>query len=163
MVRHTINLAFTGDHMINKALSFSDGFTEFFVGFDKFFGDLESLTKTLPLRHSYPPHNIIKTNDGYKLELAVAGFADSDILISVENCVLSIAGNKDKVETEDPENLSTYIHRGVANRSFEKKFQMGDFLDIDSIDAKMEDGLLTVTVDKTKSVEPKTVKIKTNG
>ena len=149
--------------MINKALSFSDGFTEFFVGFDKFFGDLDSLTKTIPLRNSYPPHNIIKTNDGYKLELAVAGFADSDILISVENRVLIIAGNKDKAETEDPENLSTYIHRGVANRSFEKKFQMGDFLDVDSIDAEMEAGFLTVTINKIKPADAKTIKIKTNG
>jgi molecular chaperone IbpA len=74
---------------------------------------LESISNT-----NYPPHNILKTKEGYRLEMAVAGFKRNEVKVYTEQGKLFIEGNKEDFET------SEYIHRGLAFRRFNRVWQM---------------------------------------
>lgn len=88
---------------------------------------------------SYPPYNIEKTGpDAYRIVMAVAGFAESELdLVQQENQLL-IVGRK----AEAQDQATTYLHRGIAARAFERRFQLDDFIRV--VGAKLENGLLRV-------------------
>jgi molecular chaperone IbpA len=96
---------------------------------------LESISNT-----NYPPHNILKTKDGYRLEMAVAGFNSDEIKVYTEQGKLFVEGSKDEAET------SEYIHRGLAFRRFNRVWQMPTDLVIDNV--THENGVIYITFNR---------------
>ena len=88
------------------------------VGFDRLASLLASARK-VEQGNSYPPYNIKSTEENhYQISMAVAGFAEDELDISYEQNVLTVSGNRDAEEENDGE----YLYRGIAKRSFERKF-----------------------------------------
>jgi len=107
------------------------------LGFGPLFKDFSTINVT------YPPHNIIKNTDNvYILELAVAGFKKNEISITERKGDLTIKGSKNNGFPEDKED--SYQFQGIGRRNFEKKFKLAQFMEI--VDAKLEDGILTITI-----------------
>ncbi|WP_340315584.1 Hsp20 family protein [Rhizorhabdus argentea] len=88
---------------------------------------------------SYPPYNIEKTGDGaYRIQMALAGFTREEIDVTVQDNMLIIIGRAGETEGEQRE----YLHRGIAKRAFERRFQLADTIKVTS--AGFENGLLNV-------------------
>lgn len=109
-----------------------------YVGFDTFFKDIEDLTKNAAkAMPTYPPYNIKQVGDNkYVIEMAVAGFAKSDIEVTLEGNKLLITGATKESEETD------YIFKGIANRNFTRSFTLADEIEIK--DAEMVNGMLKV-------------------
>jgi molecular chaperone IbpA len=109
------------------------------VGFDRLFDMLEN-SNTGQAQENYPPFDLIKLGDNdYRIELAVAGFTSDEIDITAQQNVLIVSGKK----SEDSENRgSDYIYRGIATRSFERRFALADHIQVRGADLK--DGLLAI-------------------
>jgi molecular chaperone IbpA len=108
------------------------------VGFDRLFTMLDSLAQP-DNGQSYPPYNIERTGeDAYRISMAVAGFADDDISIEAHRNVLTIKG--EKPETKDE--TSEFLHRGIASRAFERRFQLADYVEVRG--ASLKNGLLHI-------------------
>jgi molecular chaperone IbpA len=108
------------------------------VGFDRLFDMLESSAAS-GSQENYPPFDLIKAGEHeYRIEVAVAGFKRSEIEITSHQNVLIIRGAK----TED--NGSNYIHRGIATRSFERRFALADHIHV--LGADLADGMLAITL-----------------
>ncbi|MDO8838100.1 MAG: Hsp20 family protein [Parvibaculum sp.] len=106
------------------------------VGFDQLQSLLDSVTREAS-QPSYPPYNIERTGEHeYRISMAVAGFAESDLSIEVKQNVLTIAGQR-----AEPEQAS-YLYQGIAGRSFERRFQLADHVEVKG--AHLENGLLHV-------------------
>ena len=125
-----------------------------FLGFDNdFFSDFFVKTPT-----TYPPYNVNEKDDKGLIELAVAGFKEKDLKIEVKDNLLSIYGCK---EPEDKNISKLYsIHRGIANRSFTRKFKLHEYIIVNG--AKLEDGMLKISYHREvpESEKPKIIKIK---
>jgi molecular chaperone IbpA len=108
------------------------------VGFDSFASMLDRAAGFDSEASTYPPYNIehVAEND-YRITMAVAGFVKSDIKIEVKEDTLSIRGEKKEVETE-----RTFLHRGIASRAFETRFQLADHVEVRGAD--VEGGLLSI-------------------
>jgi molecular chaperone IbpA len=106
------------------------------VGFDQLQSLLDSVTRDAG-QPSYPPYNIERTGEHeYRISMAVAGFAESDLNIEVKQNVLTISGKR-----AEPEQAS-YLYQGIAGRSFERRFQLADHVEVHG--ANLENGLLHV-------------------
>ena len=109
------------------------------VGFDRLFDMLENSAMGNG-GENYPPFDLIKSGDNeYCIELAVAGFKPEEIDITTQQNVLIVSGRKSE-ETE--QKGSDYIYRGIANRSFERRFALADHIQVRGADLK--DGLLSI-------------------
>ena len=109
------------------------------VGFDRLFDMLES-NNGAQAQENYPPFDLIKEGDNeYRIQLAVAGFKPDEIDITAQQNVLIVSGRKSD-ETE--ENGTDFIYRGIANRSFERRFALADHIQVKAADLK--DGLLLI-------------------
>ena len=110
------------------------------VGFDRLANLLESVTQYDAATHSYPPYNIeqVSEND-YRISMAVAGFGESELSIEVKEGVLTITGKR---AGEEPK--SQFLYQGIAGRSFERRFQLADQMEVRG--ARLEHGLLHVDV-----------------
>ena len=111
----------------------------FTVGYDKFFNDLEDLAKTAAKNMpSYPPYNIKSVGkDKFVIEMAVAGFAKSDIEVTLQGNKLVIHGSAE--DTSEDEN---FVFKGIANRNFVRTFNLADKIEIK--DAEIVNGMLKV-------------------
>jgi molecular chaperone IbpA len=112
------------------------------VGFDQFADLLDRVFSQEVAQPGYPPFNIEKTaEDAYRISLAVAGFTDDELSVEVRDNALVIAAKKgdDKAER-------TYLHRGIAERSFEKRFQLADHIKVTG--AIHENGMLHVDLQR---------------
>lgn len=130
------------------------------VGFDRFNDLFETLLSDKEDRfEAYPPYNIEKVDeDGYRVTVAVAGFGEEDINIVVQDDRLVISASRmDKKEDEG----RSYLHRGIAQRSFERTFRLADHIKV--VDAAMENGLLTVSLVREIPEEKKPRMIPING
>src|SRR5919112_4065766 len=109
------------------------------VGFDRLFDMLENSSMG-QAGENYPPFDLIKLGDNeYRIELAVAGFKPNEIDITAQQNVLIVSGKK----AEDNENRGQdYIYRGIATRSFERRFALADHIQVRGADLK--DGLLSI-------------------
>ncbi len=108
------------------------------IGFDRMASLLDAVTQTESKQPSYPPYNIELTGDDtYRITMAVAGFAEKDLDIQLEQNKLTVAGKKDQ-STEPKE----YLHQGIAERSFERRFQLADHVRVEN--AQLENGLLHI-------------------
>ena len=109
------------------------------VGFDRLFDMLEN-SSFGGAQENYPPFDLIKTGDNdYRIELAVAGFKPEEIDITAQQNVLIVCGRKGE---DSEQSGSNYIYRGIANRSFERRFALADHIQVRGADIK--DGLLSI-------------------
>lgn len=122
------------------------------VGFDRFNQMFESLLDdTSESFDNYPPYNIEKSGeDAYLITMAVAGFSMDDLTIVLENGVLNVSGKIRKTEEED---TKEYLHRGIATRSFERRFQLADHIHVQ--EATLKDGLLSISLERIVPEEKK--------
>ena len=126
------------------------------LGFEPTFRRLERQVKQ-PRNDTFPPHNIVysKDNESFKVELALAGYAEDEIKVTLQEQVLTIeTGELEKKETE-------YIHQGIAQRKFKKQFTLGEYLVVEG--AEFINGLLTITINKELPEEKKPQTIEING
>jgi molecular chaperone IbpA len=107
------------------------------IGFDRL-AEIFDDDQRSDLQTSYPPYNIeLIAEDKYRITMAVAGFERSELEVEIERDTLKIAGRKNKDETK-----RTYLHRGIAARDFEHRFQLADHLKV--VSAELVNGLLGV-------------------
>ena len=112
-----------------------------FVGFDHIAKDLERLAHAHQKDH-YPPHNVVKHNDDeFLIELAVVGFKENDIDITMHDGILTVKGDR---ESRRDQNL--YVHKGISGRKFERSFRLSEFVEVTGAD--LEDGLLTIHLER---------------
>ena len=109
------------------------------VGFDRLFDMLEN-SGSGNGGENYPPFDLIKTGDNdYRIDLAVAGFKADEIDITAQQNVLIVTGKK---KEEESDRGSDFIYRGIATRSFERRFALADHIQVRGAD--MKDGLLSI-------------------
>ncbi|MET0408190.1 MAG: Hsp20 family protein [Hyphomicrobium sp.] len=126
------------------------------IGFDRLFQALDR-SVGFDSESTYPPYNIERTGENaYRITLAVAGFGQDELKIEVKEQTLLIAGEK-AAEAES----KSYLHRGIAARAFERRFQLADHVDVTG--AKFENGLLHVDLVRNipESKKPRTIAIGT--
>ncbi len=129
------------------------------IGFDRIGSLLDTLNAFESDAPVYPPYNIERVGENdYRISMAVAGFSDADLDIEVKENTLTIRGEK-RVEQED----STYLHRGIAGRSFERRFQLADHVVVKG--AELENGLLHVDLvrELPEAMKPRSIEITTKG
>jgi len=127
------------------------------VGFDRLDNMLDRVFDNDKNTPSYPPYNIEKFNeDQYRITMAVAGFKLDDIEIMVHGDLLTVKG--EHAITKKDEEI-TYLYKGIANRSFNRKFNLADHVKVMS--AKMEDGILKIELTREipDAAKPRTIKI----
>jgi molecular chaperone IbpA len=127
------------------------------VGFDRMVGLLDPVgSNQVP---GYPPYNIDKTgDDAYRITMAVAGFAESDLDVQVEDNQLIISGRVDDSSQDDRQ--VQYLHRGIAERAFMRRFNLADHIEVSG--ASLVNGLLHVELKREvpESMKPRTIAIK---
>lgn len=107
----------------------------------------------------YPPYNIERVAENeYRITMAIAGFAEDEVNIEVKDTTLSVKGEK---KPEDGERQ--FLHRGIAARSFERRFQLADFVEVKG--ASLKDGLLSVDLQRNipERMKPRTIAIGTGS
>ncbi|WEK45069.1 MAG: Hsp20 family protein [Candidatus Sphingomonas colombiensis] len=127
------------------------------IGFDRLFDLLE--TNARSAADNYPPFNLERlAEDRYRITLAVAGFSRDEIEITAQQNLLLVAGRKN--EAQDG---AQFLHVGIANRSFERRFELADFVFVE--DARLNDGLLIVDLvrEVPEAMKPKSIAIKTGA
>lgn len=122
------------------------------MGFDRLFDMLERGPALGP--DAYPPFDL--TSDGedrYQITLAVAGFRPEEVDVTAQQNLLIVSGRKGEQDDKG------YIHRGIATRSFERRFVLGDYVQVTA--ARMNDGLLTIELAREipENMKPKQIEI----
>jgi molecular chaperone IbpA len=128
------------------------------IGFDRLFDLLETNARSASAEN-YPPFNLERVaDDRYRITLAVAGFTRDEIEITAQQNLLLVAGKKD-----DKAQHAGFLHLGIANRSFERRFELADFVFVQ--DARLSDGLLVIDLvrEVPEAMKPKTIAIKTGA
>ena len=124
------------------------------IGFDRLGSMLTTALNSEDVSRGYPPYNIeMLEQDKYSITLAVAGFKRSELSITSEKGILTIQGQKEK------QTQRNFLHQGIANRSFEKKFNLADYVEVRGAD--LTDGLLTISLVREipEAMKPKTIAI----
>jgi molecular chaperone IbpA len=111
---------------------------------------------------TYPPYNIeLLAEDKYRITMAVAGFAKDEVSIEVQENTLQVIGVKAVKENADSSNKEErkFLHKGISERSFERKFQLGDHVKV--LTADLENGLLHVDLERVvpESKKPRKIEI----
>ena len=110
-----------------------------FIGSDHLANLVDAASRT-EKQSTYPPYNIeLLGEDNYRVTMAVAGFSQDNINIEVQENTLTVSG---KVETSDSDKKREFLHKGISERNFERKFQLGDHVEVTGAD--MEHGLLHI-------------------
>lgn len=125
------------------------------VGFDRVFSDLEHMMQAQN-SSNYPPHNVIKTGEEtLTIEVAVAGFAEGEIDISLDKRILTIVGAKKTQVNEEWE----YLHRGLSSRDFRQQFTLAEHVEVKN--ASIRNGILSVYLERVipEEARPKTIAI----
>jgi molecular chaperone IbpA len=125
--------------MFRDQLAQFDPFLRRSIGFDRLFNEIDKSLET-PKSPNYPPCNIIKDGDNYKIEIAVSGFSRDELDIEVSDSILTVTGKKNFVDDS-----VEYIHKGIGTRSFEKKFTLAQDLVVHSAD--IVDGVLVIDME----------------
>lgn len=125
------------------------------VGFDQLDQMMDAAFREGGRDTSYPPYNIARTGEhSYRITMAVAGFGEQDLDLVVQQNLLVVRGRL--AETSEQ---VTYLHRGIARRAFEHKFQLADNVKVNG--AKLANGLLDIDLEREQpeSAKPKAIKI----
>lgn len=131
------------------------------VGFDRLSNLIDHAFKMDERAQSYPPYNIARhSEDEYEITMAVAGFKPEDINITAQQNALIVAGS---VAEKQEEQTITYLHKGIANRSFERKFSLADHVKVQ--DAHLADGILTLRLvrEVPEASKPKQIPVQTGA
>lgn len=129
------------------------------VGFDRLFDTLENLAQSDGNAGNYPPYDIErKGEDAFRITIAVAGFADSEIELTAQQNLLVVCAKK--AEQSEPQERE-FLHRGIATRAFERRFQLADHVEVRA--AKLENGLLSVDLVREVPEAMKPRRIPVNG
>jgi molecular chaperone IbpA len=126
------------------------------VGFDRLAQILE--TASVDAASGYPPYNIERTDENaYRIEIAVAGFRTEELNIEVKENLLTVQGRK--AANDEPQRR--YLHRGLAERDFERRFQLADYVVV--TEAKLADGLLSISLKRElpEALKPRRIEIAT--
>ena len=129
------------------------------IGFDRMASLLDSAMRSQKSAVGFPPYDIEATGeDRYAITLAVAGFEEKELEIQVENGVLRVRGKK-----ADEGDEKSYLYRGIANRSFERKFNLADHVEVSG--AELKNGLLIISLVKEipDAMKPRTIAIGSGG
>ena len=127
------------------------------VGFDHLAGLLDAASKA-ESASNWPPYNIETTGENeYRIELAVAGFKPEELNVEVKENTLTVTGRKSANDEG-----KRYLHRGLAERNFERRFQLADYVFV--TDADLRDGLLCISLKRElpEAMKPRRIEIK-NG
>ncbi|MFP1632152.1 Hsp20 family protein [Zhengella sp. ZM62] len=130
------------------------------VGFDRLFTMLDSLAQP-DNGQSYPPYNIERTGENaYRITMAVAGFSEADLTIEAKRNTLTIKGEKSEEEKDEGRE---FLHRGIAARSFERRFQLADHVEVNG--AELVNGLLHVDLKREipEEMKPRRIAIAEGG
>lgn len=113
-----------------------------FVGFDRMANMIDAAAQQASTGSSYPPYNVAQLDeDSYRIELAVAGFGEDELELETHENVLTITGRKESsADNDDVE----YLHRGIAERGFERRFQLADHVKVEG--AELKHGLLVLSL-----------------
>jgi len=125
------------------------------IGFDRMANILDNLNRAEQSQPSYPPYNIELTGeDKYRITMAVAGFDRSEVNIEVNQNNLTVSASK-----AAEEQARTYLHQGIAARSFERRFQLADHVQVQS--ANYENGLLHIDLQRVvpEAMKPRNIPI----
>jgi len=126
------------------------------VGFDVFDNIFDSVFNLNESNTSYPPYNILKSNNNYTISLAIAGFSKDEIDVSLQENELVVKG-----VAKDQDDKIEFLHRGIAGRNFERKFRLADTIKVS--DASYEDGLLNIYLEREIPEHQKPRKIEINN
>lgn len=138
MVTHTLNASLFND--------------PFFIGWDKFFKDIEHSHRNVS---NFPPYNLVEmTEDTFLIELALAGFNIEDLDVSQDKNMLTIKG---EIEADGQEK---YIHKGIATRNFTRTFNLAEHIEVKHV--TWQNGILAISLIRNvpEDKKPKTFKIK---
>ncbi len=114
------------------------------VGFDRLFQLLDAVGTPDPETPSYPPYNIERlAENAYRISMAVAGFTKDDVKIEVKEQALMVRGEKKAASESEARH---YLHRGIAQRAFERRFQLADHVEVKGAD--LRDGLLHIELQR---------------
>jgi molecular chaperone IbpA len=130
------------------------------VGYDRLASLLNSAHR-VEQGNSFPPYNIQKAGDDrYRITMAVAGFADSDLNITSEHNKLVVTGQKPE---EDSSEENGFLYRGIATRSFERRFNLADHVRVTG--AELDNGLLHIELEREipEAMKPRSIDIHTSG
>lgn len=120
-----------------------------FIGFDALFERLERASENT----GYPPHNIIKIDDdNYTIEIAVAGFGESELDIQLKDSILTISGDKAESDTK-----VVYLHKGISSRKFVRQFTLNEYVEVKG--AELSDGVLKIELQRVIPEDKKPRKI----
>ena len=128
------------------------------IGFDRLAQVLDSMAST-EADVAYPPYNIERIADNhYRITMAVAGFAQDELKVDVKESTLGVRGEKASENGE-----RQFLHRGIAARNFDRRFQLADHVEVTSADLK--DGLLHIDLVRNvpERLKPRTVPISTSS
>ena len=129
------------------------------IGFDRMGSLLDSALRSEKTTGGYPPYDIeVRGDNEYAITLAVAGFEQSELDIQVEKGLLTVRGKKAEDKT-----TRSYLHQGIANRAFERKFNLADHVEVSGAD--LNNGLLTVNLlrEIPEAMKPKSITINQSG
>ncbi len=125
------------------------------VGFDRLSRALDTAFQLDSRAQGYPPYNIEKVDeDGYRITMAVAGFGESDLEVTQSENTLIVRGNVEKTEDQ-----GRVLHRGIAARSFERRFQLADYIEVR--EATLANGLLHISLvrEVPEAMKPRSIAI----
>lgn len=125
------------------------------VGFDQIADLMDRVLTTDQARPSYPPYNIEKTDlDSWRISIAVAGFSDSELSVELRENELVISAKK-----ADDNSEAKYLHRGIATRAFERRFQLADHVHVTG--AAHENGMLSIDLKREvpEALKPRRIEI----
>tara|TARA_R110000803_G_scaffold134904_1_gene201894 strand:+ start:884 stop:1330 length:447 start_codon:yes stop_codon:yes gene_type:complete len=124
------------------------------IGFDRIFNELNRAFDAGTRSDNYPPYNVIKTGETtYSVELAVAGFQDTELDVELTENILTVIGKRVRAE----EDTAEYIHRGIGQRDFVRTFTLADNMEVRG--ALVRNGILSVQLEQIIPEEQKAKKI----
>ena len=124
------------------------------IGYDRLASLIDATLTGEPVTAGYPPYNIEMLDENrYAITLAIAGFHRNEVDINVEKGVLTVCGKK------DTDGDRKFLYQGIANRSFERKFNLADYVEVTGAD--LNDGLLTISLVKEipEAMKPRNIPI----
>jgi molecular chaperone IbpA len=129
------------------------------VGFDRLTSLLDTASRVDEATLGYPPYNIEKTGEEtYRITMAVAGFGEADLDVTVQENSLLIKAGKAKLEADKG---VRYLHRGIATRAFERRFDLADHIQVTG--ARLENGMLSIELEREvpEAMKPRTIAVET--
>ena len=128
------------------------------VGFDRVFDVLDSASRVQP-GANWPPYDIVKKgDDSYRIVVAVAGFSSDELTLTDRPNLLVVTGTKKDLPKDE-----TYLHKGIAEREFERRFELADHVKV--AQATLVNGLLTIDLRREipEALKPRRITIQTDG